>query len=91
MAEASRDQGSLSATDLEDDSPNMIVYRKVSLTPLAFLFEGKSWHGQAATRERGPLCQRATPAHVRRTWSMLKPAQRCLIVPVTSSRLPGLG
>eukprot|EP00066_Takifugu_rubripes_P001357 XP_003962489.1 PREDICTED: regulator of G-protein signaling 6-like [Takifugu rubripes] len=29
MAEGSRDQGSVSATDPEDDSPNMIVYRKI--------------------------------------------------------------
>lgn len=33
MAEGSRDQGGASAPDLEDDSPNMMVYRKVSLAP----------------------------------------------------------
>lgn len=33
MAEGSRDQGGASAADLEDDSPNMMVYRKVSLAP----------------------------------------------------------
>lgn len=29
MAEGSRDQGSVGTTDPEEDSPNMIVYRKV--------------------------------------------------------------
>lgn len=32
MAEGSRDQGGVGTTDPEEDSPNMIVYRKVSLT-----------------------------------------------------------
>lgn len=32
MAEGSRDQGSVSAADSEEDSPNMIVYRKVRPT-----------------------------------------------------------
>lgn len=32
MAEKSRDQGSVGTTDPEEDSPNMIVYRKVRLT-----------------------------------------------------------
>lgn len=32
MAEKTRDQGSVGATDPEEDSPNMIVYRKVRLT-----------------------------------------------------------
>lgn len=45
MAEGSRDQGSASATDPEDDSPNMIVYRKASLTLLVFYAEGKTWRG----------------------------------------------
>lgn len=45
MAEGSRDQGSVSATDPEDDSPNMIVYRKVSLTPLVFYAKGKPGAG----------------------------------------------
>lgn len=31
MAEGSRDQGSVGITDPEEDSPNMIVYRKVRL------------------------------------------------------------
>lgn len=39
MAEGPRDQGSASAADLEDDSPNTIVYRKVSLTPSVFSIE----------------------------------------------------
>lgn len=42
MAEGSRDQGSVSATDPEDDSPNMIVYRKVSLRLLVFYAKGKA-------------------------------------------------
>lgn len=32
MAEGSRDQGGVATTDPEEDSPNMIVYRKVRLT-----------------------------------------------------------
>lgn len=32
MAEGSRDQGGVGITDPEEDSPNMIVYRKVRLT-----------------------------------------------------------
>lgn len=52
MAEGSRDQGSVSATDPEDDSPNMIVYRKVSLTLLVFYAKGKT--RRATTREQGP-------------------------------------
>lgn len=32
MAEKTRDQGSVGTTDPEEDSPNMIVYRKVRLT-----------------------------------------------------------
>lgn len=32
MAEGSRDQGSVSTADPEEDSPNMIVYRKVRPT-----------------------------------------------------------
>lgn len=32
MAEGSRDQGGVGITDPEEDSPNMIVYRKVRLS-----------------------------------------------------------
>lgn len=53
MAEGSREQGSVSATDPEDDSPNMIVYRKVSLNTLGFLCAGESRRGWATTRARG--------------------------------------
>lgn len=32
MAEGTRDQGGVGAADAEEDSPNMIVYRKARLT-----------------------------------------------------------
>lgn len=42
MAEGSRDQGSVGTTDPEEDSPNMIVYRKVRLTVRAPYVGNKS-------------------------------------------------
>lgn len=62
MAEGSRDQASSSATELEDDSPNMIVYRKVSLTALEKRASPGSDPGT------GSAGSQATPAHVRRNW-----------------------
>lgn len=82
MAEGSRDQGSVSATDLEDDSPNMIVYRKVSLTPLVFYLKGKA--GTARQRPvNGALC-----VSVQLQLTSGGPGS---IAKLTSSRLPGLG
>lgn len=37
MAEGSKDQGGVGTTDPEEDSPNMIVYRKARLTSLCVL------------------------------------------------------
>lgn len=89
MAEGPRDQASVSAADLEDDSPNMIVYRKVSLTPLVFLLKGKSWHARRPPVHR-VLCVSGQLQLVSGgPGSFLKPAQLCFILPVTSSRLPG--
>lgn len=41
MAEGSKDQGGTGTADPEEDSPNMIVYRKASLRVLCFLWDGK--------------------------------------------------
>lgn len=39
MAEGSKDQGGTGTTDPEEDSPNMIVYRKASLRVLSVRWE----------------------------------------------------
>lgn len=41
MAEGSKDQGGTGTADPEEDSPNMIVYRKASLRVLCFLQDRK--------------------------------------------------
>lgn len=45
MAEGSRDQAGVGTTDPEEDSPNMIVYRKVRLCvclTVSGLYEGRN-------------------------------------------------
>lgn len=69
MAEGSRDQGGqggqgsqggVGTTDPEEDSPNMIVYRKVSLTPLyvcamlSGLYDGRNTRWEPMTRRQAP-------------------------------------
>lgn len=69
MAEGSRDQGSVGTTDPEEDSPNMIVYRKVRLTVRAPYVGNKS---EEMTRRRAAdsslVCVAASP----RSWNKLK-------------------
>lgn len=52
MAEGCRDQGSVGTTDPEEDSPNMIVYRKVRLTVRAPYVGNKS--GMQSLRGNDP-------------------------------------
>lgn len=57
MAEGSRDLGGVATSDPEEDSPNMIVYRKVSLILCVCYmhqYEGKNWHWQAVIRRQPP-------------------------------------
>lgn len=65
MAEGSRDQGSVGTTDPEEDSPNMIVYRKVSLT-LCVLQYVANMKGKTFTERQWPV-DRLLAAH----WSVL--------------------
>lgn len=65
MAEGSRDQGSVGTTDPEEDSPNMIVYRKVSLT-LCVLQYVANMKGKTFNESQWPV-DRLLAAH----WSVL--------------------
>lgn len=53
MAEGSKDQGGTGTADPEEDSPNMIVYRKASLRVLSVRW-GKRLCWEAVTRIRAP-------------------------------------